>query len=260
MARSRRRIFLLDELRGFALVLMVFFHAFYLIGYTFDVPFFRMAFQFFLPAQPWFAGLFIFICGICCNLSHSNLKRGLLLTGAAVLLSAVLWCAVWWRMLTPDNYIWFGILHLLAVCILLYALLRPSLRYVPPLIGVIVCLVLFILCYHVPPENGGWFGVRGLFSAATPAAPTDHPLLYGLGLCPVSDCGDYFPLMPWVFCFLAGSFTGVWATRGKFPKWTYRSRFPAFSAIGRHSLLIYLFHQPILYLLCEGIGWLIRSL
>lgn len=252
---SRRRIVLLDELRGLCLLLMVAFHAFYTIGYTFDVSLFRRLFQVFSPAQPWFAGIFIFLCGICCNFSRSNLKRGLLLGGAAVLLSGVVWCAIWWRMLGPGNEIWFGILHLLAVCILLYALLRPALNRLPAWLGVLLCGALFVLCYHIPFDTGGYFGLPGVFTVAVPAAPTDHPLLYPLGLCPISLCGDYFPLLPWVFCFLAGAFAGRW----RFPKGSYRSRFTLLGAMGRHSLLIYLLHQPVLYLLCEVAAWVIRQ-
>lgn len=260
MGRSRKRIHLLDEVRGFSLILMVFFHAFYLIGYSYGVNFCRELFDFFFPAQPFFAGLFIFICGISCNLSRSNLKRGLLLFGAAVLLSGVMWCATFWRMVTADNQIWFGVLHLLAVCILLYTILRPLLSHITPWLGLSVCAALFVLCYHVPASMGGFFGIRDLFTMAIPAAPTDHPLLYPLGLCPISPCGDYVPLLPWAFCFFGGTFVGVWATRHKFPKWTYRNRFPALSVIGRHTLLIYLFHQPILYVLCEAVSWVIKHL
>lgn len=261
MGKSRRRrISLLDELRGFSIILMVFFHAFYFIGYEFDVAFFQSAYEFFLPTQPIFAGLFIFICGISCNLSHNNIKRGLLLAGAALLLSAVLWCASWWRLLGSGNTIWFGILHLLATCILLYALLRPTLKYIPPLLGLLFCAVLFVLCYRVPYDQGGYFGIQGLFTVPIPTAPTDHPLLYPFGLCPVSACGDYFPLLPWFFCFLGGAFTGVWAAKGKFPKWTYRCRFPWLSTIGKHTLWIYLFHQPVLYLIFEGVYWIMKRL
>ncbi len=257
MGRSRR-IFFLDEVRGFSLILMVFFHAFFLIGYTYDVAFFRDLFDFFFPIQPVFAGLFIFLCGISCNLSHNNLRRGLLLLGAAILLSGVMWCAAFWRITTADTCIWFGILHLLAVCILLYTFLRPALSRIPPWLGLLVCAILFVLCYSVPPSFGGYFGIRGLFTVAVPSAPPDHPLLYALGLCPVSPCGDYVPLLPWLFCFFGGTFTGVWAKRRKFPKWTYRNRFPALSWLGRHTLLIYLFHQPVLYVLCEAVNWLIK--
>ncbi len=258
MSRSKRRIYFLDEVRGFSLILMIFFHAFYLVGYSFDMTFCRDLFDFFLPAQPLFGGLVIFICGISCNLSRNNVKRGLLLLGAAVLLSGVMWCAVFWRMLSADNQIWFGILHLLAVCILLYALLRPALSRVAPWLGLIVCTILFVLCYFVPHSMGGYFGIRGLFTVAVPPASFDHPLLYAFGLCPTTPCGDYVPLIPWMFCFFAGTFVGVWAAKRKFPKWTYRNRFPLFSALGRHTLLIYLFHQPILYVLCEVVKWVIK--
>ena len=76
---SRRRIYFMDEVRGFDLILMVFFHAFFVIGYLFDFAWGRELFLFFNPAEPFFAGLFIFICGISCRLSHSNWKRGGLL-------------------------------------------------------------------------------------------------------------------------------------------------------------------------------------
>ena len=252
--RARKRIHVIDELRGFSLLLMVVYHAFYLIGYQFDVTFCKVAYGFFSPARPFFSALFIFLCGLSCNLSHSNAKRGLLLAAVSALLSLVMWCAAWWRVIAPEGVIWFGVLHMLAVSILVYTLLRPTLRYIPPVIGLLLSAVLFALCYHIPEDMGGYFGIRGLFVAAIPAAATDHPLLYALGLCPISPCGDYFPLLPWFFCFLAGSFAGRFRT----PKWAYRSRFPYFGAMGRHSLVIYLAHQPVLFLLAEVVFWFIR--
>lgn len=253
-AKSKRRVVVLDELRGLAIVLMVFYHAFYLIGYTFDAPLCRTLFQFFYPVQPFFAALFVFLCGISCNFSRNNVKRGLLLAAVAILLSAVLWCAVFWRMLTPDNYIWFGVLHLLAVSILLYALLKPTLRLLPPWLGLLLCAVLFLLTYHLPDANGGYFGMKGLFMWAVPTASQDNPWLYALGLCPVTLSGDYFPLLPWFFCFLGGTFVGRWKT----PKWAYRSRVPFLAAVGKQSLWVYLFHQPALYLLCEAVLWVAK--
>ncbi|MBQ3259416.1 MAG: DUF1624 domain-containing protein [Clostridia bacterium] len=250
--RPRRRISFLDELRGFAIVLMVFYHAFYLVGYTFDVEVCRVLFRFFQPAQPWFAALFVCLCGVSCHFSHNNAKRGAALLGIALLLSGVMWCAVFWRMLTPDHYIWFGVLHLLSACILLFALLRPTLKYIPAWLGLIVCMLLFVLTYHVPADSGGYFGIRGVFTLAVPLAATDHPLLYAFGLCPVTLSGDYFPLLPWAFCFFAGTFIGRW----KCPKWAYRSRFPWLAAVGKHSLWVYLLHQPVLYLLCEILAWI----
>lgn len=250
---SRSRVHVLDELRGFLIILMVFFHAFYLFGWEFDIPLFQEAFFFFKPVQPFFAGCFIFLCGISCNFSHNNGKRGLLLLGVALLVSMVMWCATFWKVLSPGSEIWFGILHCLAACILLFDLLQPKLKRVPAWLGLAFCAVLFAVCYHIPDEKGGYFGLTGQFVAAVPAAATDHPLLYPLGLCPISPTTDYFPLLPWFFCFLGGAFAGRWT----FPKWTLRSRFPWLSFLGKHSLILYVLHQPVLFVLCKVLGWLL---
>ena len=254
---TRSRVHLLDELRGLFIILMVFFHAFYLLGWEFKIDLFVQAFDFFRPVQPFFAGCFIFICGISCNFSHNNGKRGLILAGIAMLVSLVMWCATFWRLLNPGSEIWFGILHCLAVCILLFDVLQPKLNRVPALVGLLVCAVLFVLCYHVPAapvDLGQYFGLKGVFTLDVPMAARDHPLLYPLGLCPISSTTDYFPLLPWFFCFLGGTFVGRWT----FPKWTLRSRFPWLSFLGKHTLIIYVLHQPILYGICEVLGWIFK--
>jgi uncharacterized membrane protein len=238
-----------DEIRGLCVLLMVFFHAFFVGGFLFDVSLFAMLFEFFEPVQPFFAGIFVFICGLSCRLSHNNLKRGLLLAGTAILLSAAMWTAVYWRLVSNDSLIWFGVLHCLASCILLYVLFLPTLRFFPPWLGILLNTLLFILCWHLPFAKGGYLGIAGVFEWHLPIAAVDTPWLYPFGLCPVSPCADYFPLLPWFFCFLAGTYTGIWAKKGKFPKSFYRKRFSAFSFIGRHALIIYLLHQPLVYLL-----------
>ena len=73
---SSRRILFIDEVRGFDIVLMVCFHAFYTMGWLLDLPIGKTLYYFFEPAQPFFAGLFIFICGICCWFSNISPLRG----------------------------------------------------------------------------------------------------------------------------------------------------------------------------------------
>ena len=256
--RSSRRIHFLDELRGLCVILMVFYHAFYTIGYIYDVAFCQTLFAFFSPAEPIFAGIFVFICGLCCNLSHNNLKRGLLLAAVAAALSLVLWFGIRSNLLHPSSQIWFGVLHCLASCILLYVLLRPTIRFIPSWLGIILCTVLFVLCYHIPSGEGGYFGIRGLFTLATPSADVNNPFLYAFGLCPVSIAGDYFPLLPWFFCFLTGSYVGTW--HRSFPKWMYRRHIPFFANTGKWALWIYLAHQPVIYGLCFLVSFLIQKL
>lgn len=248
----RRRIHFLDEVRGFDLILMVFFHGFYMLGWIYDMAFGRVLFTFFQPVQPFFAGLFIFICGISCHLSHNNLRRGLILAGIAAGISLFLY------LFMRDEMIWFGILQFLAVSILLFAALRPLLSKIPPAVGIAVCALLLLLTWHMPAELGSWFGIPGVFSLSLPENLVDISWLYPLGIGRGVGA-DYFPLLPWFFCFLAGSFVGVWAEAGRFPGWMYKSRLPWLSWIGKHTLVIYVTHQPVLFLLCGGVIRLIRA-
>lgn len=243
-----RRIHFMDEVRGFDLLLMIAFHGFYTLG-LFGVPIGFPLFTFFQPVEPFFAGLFIFICGISCRLSHSNWKRGLILLGIAAGMSVFLWFFM------REEMIWFGILHFLSVCILLFALCRPLLDKIPPLAGIPVCAVLLLVTWWVPAYRGSFFGIPGLLELHLPASVVENPWLYPLGLGTL-DGADYFPLLPWLFCFLAGTFAGVWAKAGKFPGWMYKSRAPWLSWLGRHTLVIYVVHQPVIFAVC----WIFQQL
>ena len=69
------------------------------------------------------AGSFIAISGVCARLSKRPLRRGLIVLAAALLVSAVTYlirAPVYW-----------GILHLLGVCMLLYAAVRKRWERLP---------------------------------------------------------------------------------------------------------------------------------
>lgn len=241
-ARSGR-IYLMDELRGFAVFCMVFYHGFYTIGYLFGSDVGVYYFNFFMPVEPLFAGLFMFISGIASNLSHSNLSRGLKLLALA--LGVTLVTAVF----LPDDIITFGILHFLSVCMILFGLLKPAAdRYPFSWVPILVCAALYSLTRGLP------LGYLGL----SPALGTPMPqALYSLGwLSPLGFPGgsfrsaDYFPLLPWIFVFAAGTFVGKLAKAGKFPELAYRSQVPVLSWFGRHALVLYLVHQPVIYGVC----------
>lgn len=125
-----------------------------MIGYLFQFRWGAWLFQFFNPAEPFFAGLFIFICGISCRLSHNNWKRGALLALVAAGMSLFLY------LFMREQMIWFGVLHFLAVSILLFALLRPALDRIPPLAGVIASFLLLAMTWWVPALQGQPAGDR----------------------------------------------------------------------------------------------------
>jgi len=244
MAKSR--IHMLDELRGLCVVLMIVYHAFYTFGYMFGFAPARVLMQFFSPVEPFFAGIFVLLCGFACRLSRNNLKRGGLLALVAVGMSLILYIFM------RDQMIWFGILHCLAVCILLFAAFKKPLDRTPTLVGLIVSVVLFILTWHVPFYEGGYIGIAP-FSLAYPRSwiTAEWLIPFGIGYCYSSDL---FPLFPWLFCFAAGTFLGKW--KSKLPAFVKKSHVPPLAFVGRHSLLIYLAHQPVIV----AIGWLLSLL
>lgn len=244
-------IYLLDELRGLAIILMVIYHSFFTIGYLYNIPLGVKLFAFFEPAEPFFAGLFIFICGISCHLSHNNWKRGGLLLLIALAITAVLWVFL------RDEIILFGILHFLAVAILLYAVLSPLFNKIPPLAGLLISVLFFAITWWVPVYQGSFFGLKGLLEWPVPHSWLMNPWLYPLGFSYI-DCSDYFPILPWIFCFFAGSFYGVWVKEGKIPSFAYPKHVPALAFCGRHTLWIYIVHQPIIYALCYLISLLVK--
>lgn len=249
MERTKKpRIALLDEVRGLCVVLMVVYHGFYTFGYYLEsdkhetlVQACRFFFDYFMPVEPLFAGIFIFLCGLCCTLSHSNLKRGALLALVAVGVSVVM--AVGF----PEDPIWFGVLHMLAVCILLYALTHRLIARIPGWVGALVCAVLLFLCWNLPVQYAdGFFGIRDVWEVAVPRHVTEITWLYPLGLGRINGVqGDYFPLLPWIFCFFGGSFLGRYVHR--LPHALKRSHLPPLAFIGRHALVIYVVHQPIIF-------------
>ena len=56
MAAGKKRIYLLDELRGLAVFCMVFYHAFYSMSEFFNIAIGTKLLDFFTPAEPFFCG------------------------------------------------------------------------------------------------------------------------------------------------------------------------------------------------------------
>ena len=84
------------------------------------------------------------------------------------------------------------------------------------------------------------------FKDVTFALP-DVGYLYPLGIKHSTFySSDYFPLIPFFFMFLAGRGLYRPIAKGSFPKWFYSSHSRPVEWIGRHSLIIYAVHQPVL--------------
>lgn len=240
----RQRIHLLDEIRGFAVLCMIFYHGFYSLAILFGLDWGMALLRFFMPAEPFFAGLFIFISGISSNLSHSNLLRGAKLLGIALAVSLVTWLAV------PSQIIVFGILHFLSVCMILFGLLRPLQEKLNLWLGLGMSMILYLCTMQIA---SGIFA----FGISLPDALYQTNWLSPLGFHNAEFySSDYFPLLPWAFVFSAGTFVGRWAAQGRFPQWMYPSRIPPLSWMGRHALILYIVHQPVIIGVCTAVEWI----
>lgn len=251
VSSERRRIYLMDELRGFAVFCMVFYHGFYTLANLYNLEAGVVLLNFFMPAEPYFAGLFMLISGISSDLSHSNLKRGIKLLGIALVVTLVTYYAV------PQDVIVFGILHFLSVCMILYGLLKPvSDRFRFSWVAVAVCAVLYLCTMGI---SNGYLGVSPQFGVQLPAVLYQTNWLAPLGFYNNTFLSsDYFALFPWIFVFAAGTFLGKLVTLGQFPAFTYQSRVPFFSWLGRHALILYIVHQPVIYGVCYAVESIIQ--
>ena len=163
------------------------------------------------------------------SLSRNNLKRGGVYAAAA---GAVFLAT---SIAGVDTPISFGIIYCMAACTLLYAATAPLLNRLPAAVGLISCLVLFAATYTLPHTT---YPVEGLAWLGVPSASF------------VS--GDYYPLLPNVFLYLAGAFAARWFDQhhaSGYPMWMMKADVPFLSMIGKLSLPIYLVHQPLLILI-----------
>lgn len=241
MDTTNKRVGLLDELRGFAIICMVVYHLMFDLNFIFgvDVPIFFDSW--FNVVRDWFAGLFICISGIACNYSHNNLKRGVQCFFIGMIITFVTSVVM---PASPDS---FGILHCLGVCMMLYGSGENFLRKIPSVVGIAVSVFLFLATLSFPY---GYIGIPGLFTINLPHELYEYSMLYPLGFPSSSFISmDYFPLLPWFFLFIAGSYFGVYVKKGLMPKFFYNTHIKPFAAAGRYSLWIYVCHQPVIYVI-----------
>lgn len=231
-----KRYIELDLLRTLAIVMMIIYHAAY------DLQFFY-GWDFDTLNGPWWvfarltAVLFLLIVGISFSISwsrHSSKSyKKYLLRGLGVILCGMLVSLVTW-LWDSETYVRFGILHLIGVSILLLPFFA-RLGVMNAVLG-----ILFIAADVLLKDS--------LMQTS---------LLLPLGIVPLGfDSVDYFPLIPWFGFVLIGYVLGhvIYVrhpravsdrARGWFG-FAHHKRALWITWPGRHALLIYLIHQPIL--------------
>ncbi|MBQ3330502.1 MAG: DUF1624 domain-containing protein [Ruminococcus sp.] len=241
---DNRRYSLIDAIRGIAVVNMILYHLCYDVFVAFGVwsDFFLC-----VPAVIWermICFTFIIISGVSLHFTRHGFCRGIIVLLCGIATTAVT------VIFTPDQAIYFGVLSFLGCAMLFTYAIRKLLDRMQPLVGVIVFFLLFMLCYGLPD------GFIGLFSfplVRLPEALYQYKWLSILGFQSKDFfSADYFPFLQWISLYLFGYQLWRLIEQRGLEKRFYR-RIPFFDFIGRHSLIIYMVHQLVLY----GICWLI---
>lgn len=229
-----QRVWEVDALRGLAVVMMVVYH------FMYDLYFFRVTDAIFTNPV-WFyfqrttATLFIGLVGV--SLALRRQRNGgvrfvdLSKRGATIFLWGLVISGVTWFALGPASYIRFGILHFIGLAIVVaYPFLQ--LRWLNLFIGI------------------GLIGVGVWLQQFTFTPPWTY--LFWLGLEPPNHTYvDFFPFIRWFGVVLIGIALGnlLYGQNDRhfpLPVQDNSGLVGRLATLGRHSLSIYLIHQPVL--------------
>jgi uncharacterized membrane protein len=236
------RFWEIDAARGVAIVMMVLFHTLFDISFLGIYPV-QVSTGFWRLFAAATATLFLFLVGVSFSISAAHaakylnrrefflkfLKRGLFIFSLGIAATIVTWFYL------GNGYIVFGILHLIGISIIL-----APLFYRFTWINLIAGSGIILL---------GEF-IQGIYGPI---------YLVWLGIHPISFYSvDYTPLIPWFGVVLIGLFAGKIlypdGQRAKPPKKNSYTHEKGLMFLGRHSLLIYVLHQPVIILILMALG------
>jgi uncharacterized membrane protein len=230
------RIPLIDTLRGVALVAMASYH------FTWDLEFFGYIEPGTATQGLWrlyarlIATSFLFLVGVSLVLAHGQQIRWASFgKRLAMVVAAALMISIGTLIALPQEWIYFGILHNIA----LSSLLALVFLRVPPLVTGLVALALgtlMVLDNWIMPGLVGY----GIFDSRWLAWT-------GLAEAPPRS-NDFVPLFPWFAAVLAGvAVAGLLRGHGGFARLAgWQTRRNILTRAGQHSLVFYLVHQPLL--------------
>lgn len=274
-----KRIKIVDFLRGFCALLMVFDHTMYdfrnVASYLwsplndFSRELIRLARLYYtsdLRAFGWICAVscFVFLCGFSTGLSRNNLLRGFRLLVVSMLVTTFT-KGMDIVMNSSNVVIHFGVLHTLAFCILIYAICieggkkiklfsAPNRTYYLSDLLIILLFIASAIATITYGISASKFTTNIKFHSLTDMSFEEF-WAYAIGICKTLPSSDYIPLLPWLTVFLTGAFFSgsIKKTRDYFPiRKPKKSNFISF--IGKHSLILYIAHQPIIYVLIYIMG------
>ncbi|MFI3174431.1 MAG: heparan-alpha-glucosaminide N-acetyltransferase domain-containing protein [Bacillota bacterium] len=229
----------LDTYRGVVMVLMILFHLWWDMVYLFDysLPFFRPPFSHIL--QRFICISFIGLSGFCFQFMKQPQKRGGLIFLCGWILTVGSFIFV------PEFPNIFGVLTFIGSAIFLTIPLHHLLKNCKKRssqMGFLLSFCMFLLLYNV--NRGEIMGIP------LPSSLYEKGYFFTyLGFLDYRfTSSDYFSILPWIFIFWMGYFLHHLFLDAivKYEK-LMAIDVPFLSLLGRHSLSIYMVHQPILY-------------
>lgn len=213
---KKTRIWELDLLRGIALILMIYFHIIYDLKEFYNFPVnYESGINFFIGRIS--AILFMLLSGISSTLSKNNFKRGLKVTGIALLIT------IGTHIYDSGYGIKFGILHFLGISMLMYPIFDKVNKYFLLIIGAFIILV----------------------GNSVSAIDTTYNFLFPFGITGYGFVSsDYYPLFPWLGVFIFGISLGKFLYSKKQSLFNFSLKDNLISKIGQKTLHVYLIHQP----------------
>ena len=236
-----KRFFALDSIRGLALLNMIIYHALWDLVYIFEynIPLFKSNAAFIW--QQVICQTFIFISGFCYSFGKHKFKRGLTVFLCGIIISAATFIVM------PENLVLFGVLTLLGSCMLFFIPFEKYIEKVNSILGTTISVILFIITFNINYGNIGFAKITfielpkrwycNLFTAYI-GLPSDN-----------FTSSDYFSIFPWLFLFSAGIFANKYFKENDLLKYLTKPHIKPLEWFGRHSLLIYIVHQPLIYFL-----------
>ena len=247
----KNRLSKLDEIRGYTLISMILYHFMWDLKYLAG---FKMDWYVGIIGTVWQQSIcisFILISGFSFSLGKKHFKRSMTVFLAGVIVSVVT------LLFMPENRIVFGILTFMGSAGLLmipinklHSELEKKLDAKTLNITMIIwSFLLFIVFYNV---NEAYINVL-LKQIRIGKYMYDGYVMTYLGFTdPMFYSTDYFSIIPWIFMYLCGFYLYRITCVGKstdYKQYLVREHSKQIAFIGRNTLIIYMLHQPVLYLI-----------
>lgn len=237
---KQKRVWEVDFLRGFCMLFVIWDHLMFDFAFlfSFSTPIGQAISNFAdsywisgirTLTHDYFVGAFVVTSGLSCVFSRNDFKKSLKVLGAGLLITLV--TNGFAEQMGRGIIINFGVLHMLGMCGLVWAVLK-SFNCPNWLVGVLSVGCLVVGFYFQTQNLSDFVGAIWLFESKSAR---------------IWSPGDFWPLLPWLGWFFAGVIVGNLVYKNKSTKLGFVNEkyVCPVTFVGRHSLLFYLASQAI---------------